>query len=90
MVDLHLSLNQEISQSLWWVPPRVVYIPPSYEVGMPRTRQQRPLPEIIASHLQFAIDILKDTPRMMVYENQTPWCHSQLYKKYMPRAMQGK
>ncbi|KAJ5136780.1 hypothetical protein N7448_005334 [Penicillium atrosanguineum] len=54
----------------------------------PRTRPLRPIPEIVASHLQFAIDVLKETPRMMVLQNQTPWCHPSLYKKQMPRAMQ--
>ncbi|KAK1150261.1 hypothetical protein N8T08_000163 [Aspergillus melleus] len=32
--------------------------------------------------------MLKSAPRMMVLENQTPWCHPQLYKDGMPRAMQ--
>ncbi|KAJ5368709.1 uncharacterized protein N7496_008469 [Penicillium cataractarum] len=55
---------------------------------MPRTKPLRPLSEIIASKLQFAVDVLKNAPSMMVLETQLPWCHSQLYKKYMPRAMQ--
>lgn len=59
------------------------------EVAMPRTKPLRPLSESIASKLQFAIDVLKNAPSMMVLETQLPWCHSQLYKKYMPRAMQG-
>ncbi|KAJ5661818.1 uncharacterized protein N7477_009434, partial [Penicillium maclennaniae] len=53
-----------------------------------RTRPPRPLSEVIASHLQFAIDVLKDTPRMMVLRNQTPWCHPSLYTNHLPRAMQ--
>ncbi|KAF7586223.1 hypothetical protein BBP40_009221 [Aspergillus hancockii] len=54
----------------------------------PRSRQPMPLSAIIASRLQFAIDVLKDVPKMMVLENQTPWCHSQLYKDGMPKLMQ--
>lgn len=61
----------------------------NFELAMPRTKPLRPLSEIIASKLQFAVDVLKNAPSMMVLETQLPWCHSQLYKKYMPRAMQG-
>ncbi|KAJ5090265.1 hypothetical protein N7532_008949 [Penicillium argentinense] len=57
-------------------------------VAIPRARPLRPLSEIVASHLQFAIDNLKNTPKIMVLENQTPWCHQQLYKSYMPKVMQ--
>ncbi|XHG01014.1 hypothetical protein AWENTII_004420 [Aspergillus wentii] len=46
------------------------------------------LPAIIASRLQFAMDILQAAPRMMVTQTQTPWCHSQLYRNGMPRVMQ--
>ncbi|KAJ5745165.1 hypothetical protein N7520_010347 [Penicillium odoratum] len=53
-----------------------------------RARQPRSLPDIIASNLQFAIDILARSPKMMVLENRTPWCHPKLYQNYMPRAMQ--
>lgn len=60
-----------------------------FAVALPRTRSFRPLSAIVASHLQFAIDVLKNAPNMMVLENSTPWCHPQLYKSYMPRAMQG-
>lgn len=62
---------------------------PNRELVESRTRPLRPLPEIVATHLQFAIDVLKETPRMMVLQNQTPWCHPSLYKRNMPRAMQG-
>ncbi|KAJ5596481.1 hypothetical protein N7450_002939 [Penicillium hetheringtonii] len=61
----------------------------NFAVACPRTRSLRPLSEIVASHLQFAIDILKNAPKMMVLENQTPWCHPQLYKNHMPKEMQG-
>lgn len=60
-----------------------------FAVALPRTRSLRPLSAIVASHLQFAIDVLKNAPNMMVLENSTPWCHPQLYKNHMPRAMQG-
>ncbi|RDW81269.1 Zn(II)2Cys6 transcription factor domain-containing protein [Aspergillus mulundensis] len=46
------------------------------------------LSELMASRFQYAIDILKDTPRKMVTENQTPWSHAQLYSNGMPKAMQ--
>jgi hypothetical protein len=62
---------------------------PNLELVESRKRPLRPLPEIIATHLQFAIDVLKETPRMMVLQNQTPWCHPSLYKRKMPRVMQG-
>lgn len=62
---------------------------PNLELALPRTRPLRPLSETIASHLQFAIDILKDTPKRLVLENQTPWCHAHLYRHQMPKAMQG-
>lgn len=60
-----------------------------FEMTSPRARPPKPLSEIVASRLQFSIDILKDAPRSMVFENQTPWCHPQLYKSFMPRFMQG-
>ena len=54
-----------------------------------QTRPAKPPSEIIASRFRFAIDVLKDTPRMMALENQTAWCHPQLYKNHMPKAMKG-
>lgn len=69
--------------------PRELIRSPNLDLATPRTRPLRSLSEIVASRLQFAIDILKDTPRMMVIENQTPWCHAHLYKHNMPKAMQG-
>lgn len=60
-----------------------------FVVAIPRTRSLMPLSEIIATHLQFAIDVLQNAPKMMVVENRTPWCHPQLYKNYMPKVMQG-
>lgn len=55
-----------------------------------RTRSSTPISTVIAQRLQFSIDMLKDAPRMMVLENQTPWCHRQLYQDGMPRSLQGK
>ncbi|KAL4817413.1 hypothetical protein BDW67DRAFT_174627 [Aspergillus spinulosporus] len=46
------------------------------------------LSELMSSRFQYAIDILKDTPRTMVTENRTAWSHAQLYSSGMPRAMQ--
>lgn len=63
---------------------------PKLELVMPRIKSPRPLSEIIASKLQFAVDVLKKAPSMMVLETQLPWCHPKLYNNYMPRAMQGK
>ncbi|KAL4922377.1 hypothetical protein BDW62DRAFT_217265 [Aspergillus aurantiobrunneus] len=44
--------------------------------------------ELMSSRFQYAMDTLKDTPRMMVEENQAPWSHAQLYRTGMPKAMQ--
>ncbi|KAB8255856.1 hypothetical protein BDV32DRAFT_141701 [Aspergillus pseudonomiae] len=69
--------------------PTGVLIPrPSYTMTAPVTRPPMALSEIIASRLQFAIDVLKDVPKMMVQENQTPWSHKQLYVNGMPKHMQ--
>lgn len=66
--------------------------PSDYELSLTRARARppRPLSEILASRLQFSIDAFKDAPRMMVMENQMPWCHPHLYKTCMPKSMQGK
>lgn len=62
---------------------------PSYDLLAPRARPPKPLSEVVASRFQFAIDVLKDTPRLMVIENQTAWCHPHFYKNHMPKAMKG-
>ncbi|KAL4955910.1 hypothetical protein BDW69DRAFT_104915 [Aspergillus filifer] len=46
------------------------------------------LSELMESRFRYAIDTLKDVPRMMVVENQTPWSHAQLYINGMPKVMQ--
>jgi hypothetical protein len=43
----------------------------------------------ILNRLQWAVDEIKEAPKKMVLENQTPWCHPLLYKDAMPRSMQG-
>ena len=48
-----------------------------------------PLSFTIAHRLQYAIDLVKDAPRRMVVDLQTPWCHPDLYRDDMPRSMQG-
>ncbi|CAK96813.1 hypothetical protein CBS115989_6722 [Aspergillus niger] len=55
---------------------------------MIRTRSSLSISAIVTERLQFGMDVLKQAPRMMVLENQTPWCHRQLYKDGMPRSMQ--
>ncbi|TVY61865.1 Transcription factor gsfR2 [Fusarium oxysporum f. sp. cubense] len=42
----------------------------------------------ILNRLQWAVDEIKEAPKKMVLENQTPWCHPLLYKDAMPRSMQ--
>ncbi|KAJ5389100.1 uncharacterized protein N7496_000168 [Penicillium cataractarum] len=59
----------------------------SNELLIPRERPPKSLPQIIASRFQFAIDVLKNTPKIMVLENQTPWCHRYLYKDHMPKSI---
>lgn len=70
--------------------PQETVLPPTLELALPRTRPLRFLSEVVASHLQFTIDVCKDAPSRMVLENQAPWCHAQLYRHQMPKVMQGK
>ncbi|KAK9234604.1 hypothetical protein V1525DRAFT_435460 [Lipomyces kononenkoae] len=42
----------------------------------------------ISSRLQYSIEQILATPRKMVLENQTAWCHPRLYIDVMPRSMQ--
>ncbi|GKZ24251.1 hypothetical protein AbraIFM66951_002290 [Aspergillus brasiliensis] len=53
-----------------------------------KTRSSLSISAIVTERLQFGMDVLKQAPKMMVLENQTPWCHRQLYKDGMPRSMQ--
>lgn len=43
----------------------------------------------ISTRLQYAIGEIVTSPKTMVFENQTPWCHPHLYRDRMPRSMQG-
>jgi hypothetical protein len=43
----------------------------------------------LTSRLQYGVDQVIAAPRMMVLENQMPWCHAHLYDDGMPRSMQG-
>jgi hypothetical protein len=65
------------------------FLSPNFDLAISNSKPLRPLSEIIASKLQFAVDVLKKAPSMVVLETQLPWCHPRLYKNYMPRAMQG-
>ncbi|KAL2822791.1 hypothetical protein BDW59DRAFT_173722 [Aspergillus cavernicola] len=70
------------------IQPPVVYVDENHEMTHIRTKTRLPLPELMATRFQYAIDTLRDTPRMMVMENQTPWSHRELYSKGMPTPMQ--
>lgn len=89
MVSL-LDDNQHEPRDPWLAYNQEIHLPTTFEMARPRTRQLAPLSEVFASRLQFSIDILKESPRMMVLENQTPWCHRHLYKRHMPKTMQGR
>ncbi len=54
----------------------------------PRSQEFRTIATIITTRLQYALDQIKDAPRRMIVENQTPWCHPSLYRDSMPRSMQ--
>ncbi|KAJ5584278.1 uncharacterized protein N7459_004078 [Penicillium hispanicum] len=83
-----LEYNQHEPGNPWLEYNPDIHLPTTFEVARPRSRQLEPLSEVFASRLQFSIDILKESPRMMVLENQTPWCHRHLYKRHMPKVMQ--
>lgn len=59
--------------------------------GMTRVRTSNPvlLSALMSSRFEYPVDILKDVPRRMVMENQTPWSHPKLYSSGMPKVMQG-
>ncbi|KAK4188721.1 hypothetical protein QBC35DRAFT_495403 [Podospora australis] len=42
----------------------------------------------IKNRLAFSIEKIRDAPRQMVMENQTPWSHPLLYESSMPQSMQ--
>lgn len=45
--------------------------------------------ERMERNLSYAVEQIKHAPRAMLLETRTPWCHVSLYKRAMPRAMQG-
>jgi len=61
----------------------------NFGLAMTRISPPKQLSEVLANRLQFAVDVLQNIPKMMVTENQTPWCHRQLYKSGIPKDMQG-
>lgn len=61
-----------------------------YSLTAPSTQEFGNIPAIVLNRLQWAVDEIKEAPKKMVLENQTPWCHPLLYKDGMPRSMQGK
>lgn len=59
------------------------------EFAAPRRLDVAALADELQSRLSYAIDRLKDAPKTMLLEVQTPWCHPLLYRERMPRVMQG-
>ena len=45
--------------------------------------------ELFESRVGYSMELWKQTPRMMVEKNCTPWSHPNLYAEAMPRSMQG-
>lgn len=43
----------------------------------------------VKSRLRYSVDTIIASPKQMVLENRTPWCHPNLYEHYMPQSMQG-
>ncbi|KAE8377306.1 hypothetical protein BDV26DRAFT_281933 [Aspergillus bertholletiae] len=58
-------------------------------ITAPLSRPPMTLSTIIASRLQFTINVLKEIPKIMVQENQTLWSHKQLYTNGMPKNIQA-
>ncbi|KAL3476998.1 hypothetical protein BJX99DRAFT_133816 [Aspergillus californicus] len=89
LLDVHSQLQVQTCplDQLQYSSP-MVYLTGNHEMTHVRTGTKLSLDDLMASRFQYAIDILRDTPRMMVMENQTPWSHRELYRKGMPRAMQ--
>ncbi|KEZ40369.1 hypothetical protein SAPIO_CDS8223 [Scedosporium apiospermum] len=48
-----------------------------------------PLPHVIADRLEYSLELLRRTPKMLVEELRAPWCHSSLYEDNMPKSVQG-
>jgi hypothetical protein len=46
--------------------------------------------DAVRNRLQFSVDLLRSTPKMMVTDMQTPWYHPLLHTKDVPRSLQGR
>lgn len=60
--------------------PRLL-VPPNFDVEAVTTRMEQ--------NLSYAVDQIKNAPRRMLLETQTPWSHASLYKRVTPQTMQG-
>ena len=61
----------------------------SDQLTVPQTKTLEAMSEVIAKHLQFAIDVLNQAPASMVQTLSTPWSHHHLYKENMPKSIRG-
>lgn len=64
--------------------------PPLGVPSCPRRPDLATLHAALETNFSYAMDRIKAAPSNMLLENQTPWCHPLLFKKTMPRVMQGK
>lgn len=64
--------------------------PPLEGPSAPRRVDLAGLHAALETNFSYAMDRIKAAPSNMLLENQTPWCHSLLYRDTMPRVMQGK
>lgn len=55
----------------------------------PSARDLKYIADVVASHLQFAIDTFMKVPRSMVEDLCTPWSHHFLYRDYVPTSIRG-
>ncbi|KAL4923886.1 Zn(II)2Cys6 transcription factor domain-containing protein [Aspergillus undulatus] len=79
------SLSSETERSYY---PPLTVLNDLHEMMHVRSSVPISLPALLESRFRYAIDTLKDTPRMMIAENKTPWSHAQLYVNGMPKVMQ--
>ncbi len=82
---LKLNLPNSVSRSQ---DPCMVLSPPMRDKSQSHSIDDR-ISFAIATRLQYAIDKMAFAVRQMVLECETPWCHPQLYRHSMPRAIQG-
>ncbi|OAA63369.1 Zn(2)-C6 fungal-type DNA-binding domain protein [Niveomyces insectorum RCEF 264] len=62
---------------------------PSAQLPELETRDFDRIAAVVRSRLAYAIDKIKDAPRLLLAENQLPWSHPMLYRDGMPASMQG-